>query len=129
LDEDFQAVPDAPGYYIDPETGEIIGPSGTQISVCTPTLGSIVSKQEAKRIPLSTINVSELTDLVTGFRVASPSSPQKNVQALQPGYFFDVSEFDGVVHHPKRGGEDSFALTVDDLCEREGDLIQWERTQ
>lgn len=129
IDEDFPSVPDAPGYYIDPETGEIIGPSGTQVSVCEPTLGSIVSKQEAKRIPLSTIDVSELTDLVTGFRVASPSSPQKNVQALQPGYFFDVSEFDGVMHHPKRGGEDSFALTVDDLCQRDGDLIEWERTQ
>lgn len=122
-------IPDAPGYFINPQTGEITGPAGTQITVCEPTLGSIVSKQEAKRIPLSTIDVSELTDLVTGFRVASPSSPQKNVQALQPGYFFDVSEFDGVMHHPKRGGEDSFALTVDDLCQRDGDLIEWERTQ
>src|SRR5690606_4530925 len=91
--------------------------------------GSIVSKQCAKRVSTDVIDVSELTDLVTGFRVAAPSSPQKNVGSLMPGYFFDGSEYDGKLRFPKRGGEDSFALTIDDLCEREGDLIQWERTQ
>ncbi len=123
------AIPDAPGFYIDPATGQITGPSGTQVSVCKPTLGQLVSRQCAKRINTSVINVSELTDEVVGFRVASPSSPKKNIQALQPGYFFDGSEFDGVLHFPKRGGEDSFALTIDDLCERDGDLIQWETKQ
>lgn len=127
--EDLQEVPDAPGYYISPVTGKIIGPDGTQISVCKPTLGEIVSRQCAKRISTDVIDVSELTEQVVGFRIAAPSSPQKNIQALQPGYFFDGSEFDGVLHFPKRGGADSFALTVDDLCERDGDLIQWETKQ
>lgn len=125
----WHELPDAPGYYVNSSTGAIIGPPGTQISVCKPTLGEIVSRQCAKRISTDVIDVSELTDEVTGFRVAAPSSPQKNIQALQPGYFFDGSEFDGKLHFPKRGGADSFALTIDDLCERDGDLIQWERTQ
>lgn len=129
ISEDFKPLPDAPGYYVDPTTGQIIGPSGISIDVCKPTLGEIVSRQCAKRISTSVIDVSELTDEVTGFRVAAPSSPQKNIQSLQPGYFFDSSEFDGVLHFPKRGGEDSFALTIDDLCERDGDLIQWETKQ
>lgn len=122
-------VPDAPEYYIDPVTGQITGPSGTQISVCKPTLGEIVAAQCDKR-DVTTRDVSELTDEVVGFRVASPSSPQKNIASLMPGYFFDCSEFDGGLHFPKRGGEDSFALTMDDLCERsDGDPLQWERTQ
>ena len=126
----WQAIPDAPGFYINPTTGEIIGPDGIQISVCKPSLGEIVSRQCAKRISTSVIDVSELTDLVVGFRVASPSSPQKNITATMPGYMFDSSEFDGILHFPKRGGADSFSLNFDDLCERDdGDAIQWERTQ
>src|SRR5690606_14284571 len=31
-------IPDAPGYYIDPETGHIVGPPGTTIDPCSPTL-------------------------------------------------------------------------------------------
>src|SRR5690606_8787048 len=42
-------IPDAPGYFIDPETGEIVGPPGTSIDSCTPTLGSIVADQCNKR--------------------------------------------------------------------------------
>ena len=124
----WEAVPDAPGYYIDRATGIIHGPPGTRVDPCTPTLGSIVADQ-CNRRGVSTIDVAELPDPVTGFCVANPSSPQKNIAALMPGYFFDSSEFDGTLHFPKRGRPDSFALTVDDLVDREGDLIQWERTQ
>src|SRR5690606_19600377 len=121
-------VPDAPGYYIDPETGVIVGPSGSQIDSCTPTLGSIVADQCNKR-NITTIDVSELTDPVTGYRVASVTSPQQNIAGLMPAYFFDSSQFDGTIHFPKRGREATFALTIDDLVERDGDPIQWERTQ
>lgn len=121
-------IPDAPGYYIDPATGAITGPSGTQIDPCQPSLGEIVAAQCDKR-GVDSRDVSELTDLVGGYRIAKPSSSQANIQALQPAYFFGASEFDGVLHFPKRGRDLTFALTYDDMVERDGDLIQWERVQ
>src|SRR5690606_24534527 len=121
-------IPDAPGFYIDDRTGDIIGPGGTQIDPCQPSLGEIVADQCDLR-GISSRDVSELTDLVAGYRVAAPSTPQRNIQGLQPGYFFGASEFDGTLHFPKRGRELTFALTHDDFVERDGDAIQWERTQ
>src|SRR5690606_37698609 len=58
-----------------------------------------------------------------------PSSSQANIQGLQPGHFFEASEFDGILHFPKRGRPVTFTLTHDDFLEREGDPIKWERTQ
>lgn len=121
-------IPDAPGYYIDPQTGVINGPSGTQIDPCQPALGEIVADQ-CERRGVASRDVSELTDLVGGYRVAAPSSSQRNIQGLQPGFFFSASEFDGVLHFPKRGRDLTFALTHDDFVEREGEPIKWERTQ
>jgi hypothetical protein len=122
-------IPDAPGYYIDPSTGEVFGPSGTVISECAPTLAEIVEDQCALR-DVTTVDVSDLEgDDVLGFRIANTSSPQKNILAAQPGYFFDSSEFDGVLHFPKRGGEDSFHIPFDEMVMREGETVQWERTQ
>lgn len=121
-------IPDAPGYYIDPETGTITGPSGTQIDPCQPSLGEIVASQCDKR-GVTSRDVSELTDTVGGYRIAKPSSPLANIQGLQPAYLFGASEFDGKLHFPKRGRDLTFALTYDDMVEREGDLIQWERVQ
>lgn len=121
-------VPDAPGYFYNEETGEIYGPAGTTISQCAPDLAEIVEDQCALR-DVTTVNVSELDQPVLGFRIANTSSPQKNILAAQPGYFFDSSEFDGVLHFPRRGGEDSFHIPFAEMCPREPDTIQWERTQ
>lgn len=121
-------IPDAPGFYINPTTGVITGPSGAQIDPCQPTLAEIVADQCERRGVVSR-DVSELTDLVNGYRVAKPSSPQTNIQGLQPGYFFGASEFDGTLHFPKRGRPVTFSLTHEDFLERDGDPIKWERTQ
>lgn len=121
-------IPDAPGFYIDDRTGDIIGPSGTQIDQCQPSLGEIVADQ-CERRGVASRDVSELVDLVDGYRVAAPSSSQRNIQGLQPGFFFSASEFDGALHFPKRGRDLTFALTHDDFVERDGEPIQWERSQ
>jgi hypothetical protein len=122
-------IPDAPGYYIDPVTEEIFGPTGTTISECAPSLAEIVEDQCALR-DVTTVDAADLEeDYVLGFRIANTSSPQKNIQAAMPGYFFDSSEFDGVQHFVKRGGEDSFHIPYAEMCTRDGDTVQWERTQ
>lgn len=123
-----EPIPDAPGYYVNPITGEIYGPTGTTISQCAPDLAEIVEDQCALR-DVTTVDVSELDQPVLGFRIANTSSPQKNILAAQPGYFFDSSEFDGLLHFPRRGGDDSFHIPFADMCPREPDTIQWERTQ
>src|SRR5690606_24994095 len=87
-------IPDAPGYFINPDTGVITGPAGTQIDPCQPSLGEIVADQCDRR-GVTSRDVSELTDQVGGYRIAKPSSSQANIQGLQPGYFFGASEFDG----------------------------------
>lgn len=125
----WEPIPDAPGFYVNRETGEIVGPSGIQIDPCTPTLGSIVSAQCNSR-NVSTIDVSELTDYVIGYRVSSPSSAQRNIAGMIPAKMFDASEFDGVLHFPKRKGRTlTFALTPDDYVARDGEPIQWTSTQ
>lgn len=121
-------LPDAPGHSIDHDTGLITGPGGTTIEPCDLTLGEIVAAECAQR-DVTDIDVSELTDAVIGFRVSSETSPQTNIQSLQSGFMFDGSEYDGVLHFPKRGGPTTFALTVDDLAARDGDPIEWERAQ
>lgn len=127
-DSHWISIPDSPGYYIDPVSGNIVGPPGTQIDPCQPSLGEIVADQCGRR-GVDSRDVSELTDHVGGYRVAKPSSPQANIQGLQPGYFFEASEFDGTLHFPKRGRPITFTLTHDDFLERDGDPIKWERTQ
>jgi hypothetical protein len=124
----YDPIPDAPGFYIDRTTGNIIGPAGTQIDPCRPSLGEIVADQCGRR-GVSSRDVSELSDFVDGYRIAKPSSPQSNIQGLQPGYFFGASEFDGTLHFPKRGRPVTFTLTHGDFLERDGDPIKWERTQ
>lgn len=121
-------IPDAPGYFIDPQTGLMTGPSGTQIDPCTPTLGSIVAKECHMR-SVTTIDVSELPDPVTGFRVGTVSTGQRNIQALQPGFLFDLSEFDGTAHFVKRGRAPTFHLTMDDLVWRDSGTPEWETRQ
>lgn len=121
-------IPDAPGHYVNPATGVVSGPGGVVIDPCQPTLAEIIADQCDRR-GVTSRDVSELTDLVGGYRVAAPSSSQRNIQGLQPGFFFSASEFDGVLHFPKRGRDLTFALTHDDFVEREGEPIQWERTQ
>lgn len=124
-------IPDAPGYFIDPETGVITGPDGVSIDNCEPTLGSIVAAQCAKR-NVTDVDVSELTDPVSGYRVASVTSPQQNIAGLMPAYFFDSSQFDGTIHFPKRGREPTFHIPYSELVERTdgtGIPLQWVRKQ
>lgn len=125
----YEPIPDAPGYFVNLVTGEVVGPAGTTISECAPTLAEIVEDQCALR-DVTTVDVTDLEDEdVLGFRIANTSSPQKNILAAQPGYFFDSSEFDGILHFPKRGGSDSFHIPFDEMVMREGETVQWERTQ
>lgn len=93
-------------------------------------LGSIVADL-FKRVGLTPdeYDVSQLTDLVPGFRVASESGADGMIAPLMQAYYFDVAEWDGKVRCVKRGGTPVMSLTMDDLVERDGDAIEKTRVQ
>ena len=122
---DLISIPDAPGVFWNSATHSYVGGHYTTLDPCIPTLGEIVDAECARRGVLPT-DTTELTDSVAGFRIASNTSAQANIQSLQTGYFFDGSEYDGVLHFPKRNSSPDFALTMNDLVARDGDAIEFE---
>lgn len=122
-------IPDAPGWYIEADGG-LCGPSDAPIITTGIVLGQVVADL-LRRSGLSSdqYDVSQLTDLLDGYRIASEGGIDSYLQPLMVGYFFDVADWDGVVHCVKRGGNSLLTLTMDDLAERSGDALEWERIQ
>jgi len=89
-------------------------------SFVKPDLGTSLAKLNAivtnisARIGVndSKLNVTELTDDVTGFVVGGLYSASDTLRALQKTYFFDPVEVDGVIKFVKRGGAN--VATIDD---------------
>lgn len=122
-------VPDAPGWVIKPD-GSLEGPGGTSVSPCVPDLATIVAELcEREGLTSDEYDVSQLTDLVPGFRVANEGDAASAISALMPAYFFDISEWDGKLRFIKRGGEAVGSINGDDLVERDGDAFERERVQ
>jgi hypothetical protein len=86
--------------------------------------------QQASSVALSTIvadictraglqpsqyDVSQLTDLVTGFAITDNSTSRSALAPLQAAYFFDVSDCDGLLRFVKRGGQPAVSIPWDDL--------------
>lgn len=65
----------------------------------------------------SDYDVSELTDPVAGFVLAGGYTGASAINALRAPYFFDASEYDKVIHFPKRGKPVVRTLTFDDLID------------
>lgn len=74
-------------------------------------------------------DVSQLTDVLDGYRIASEGNGEAFIAPLMPAYFFDSTEYDGKLRFIKRGGDPVATITVDDLAARDGDEIEWERIQ
>lgn len=124
-----EPIPDAPGWYIGPD-GLIYGPGSEYIDRCRPVLGTIVADL-CQRAGLTSdeYDVSDLTDLVDGFRIHGEAGVDSMIAPLMQAYFFDVTEYDGKVRFIKRGGDAVMSIGPDDLVERDGDSVEWERVQ
>ncbi|MBV7475404.1 phage tail protein [Pseudoxanthomonas sp. PXM05] len=124
-----EPIPDAPGWYIGPD-GLIYGPGSEYIDRCRPVLGSIVADLCLRAgLTSDEYDVSDLTDLVDGFRIHGEAGVDAMIAPLMQAYFFDVTEFDGKVRFVKRGGDAVMSIGPDDLVERDGDAVEWERVQ
>lgn len=88
-------------------------------------LSTIVAEVSTRSgLALDDVDVSQLTDLVGGFKVAVETTGEAVIQSLMQGFFFDAGEWDDKLRFIKRGGDTVFALTVDDLAERDGPVIE-----
>ena len=89
------------------------------------TLSGIVSSLHAKaNQDASKYDVTELTDSVEGITYAGEYSIASAIRALATPYFFDVSEYDGVIHYIKRGKPVVKTITFDDLVEAPEEAIR-----
>lgn len=75
------------------------------------------------------IDVSQLTDYVKGFTVATATSAADAINALAPAYQFDGAEFDGRTRFIKRGGPTLAALNEQDAFDSDSGRIIETRAQ
>lgn len=68
-------------------------------------------------------DVSDLTGLVAGYRVASEAGADAMIAPLMQGFFFDATEYDGKIRFRKRGGDSEFVLGPDDYLDMDGDAV------
>ena len=74
-------------------------------------------------------DVSQLTDLLGGFKVAVQTTGEQIIQSLMPAFFFDCGEWDDKLRFIKRGADVVGELTVYDLAERDGPAIEETQVQ
>src|SRR5690606_8191683 len=99
-------VPGAPGVYMTPDGQLFVDGDTPTLEWNDVTLGQIVSEC-CRRCGLESgdFDVSQLTDTLHGFRVASESSGEQIIGSLMPAFFFDAMEVDDVLTFVKRGGD------------------------
>jgi hypothetical protein len=77
---------------------------GFNLAMSPVTLSSIVADICTRAgLQPSQYDVSQLTDLVTGYALTQHGSPREQISPLMEAYFFDVSDTDGLLKFIKRG--------------------------
>lgn len=84
-------------------------------------------------LSLAQLDVSELTDLVDGFKITKQMSARSALEPLRQAYFFDAVENGDQIVFVKRGAAAAAAITADDLGASEDqaatDLVISKRAQ
>lgn len=80
-------------------------------------------------LSIAEINVTELTDRVIGFTVATQTNAADTINVLAPGFFFDGAEWDGITHFVKRGHNHVEALSINDAVDGDGPRVEETRAQ
>lgn len=96
----------------------------TTIATDRVPLASIVADLcERAGLDADDYDVSNLADLVMGYKVATEAGADAMIAPLMPAYFFDAAEYDGKLRFKKRGGDATFSIGPDDLIEADGDAV------
>ena len=69
-------------------------------------------------LPAENLDASAGTDLVQGYKIATPSTPRAAIEALRSGYFFDMQESGDKLVLKKRGGAAVATIDVGELGAR-----------
>lgn len=77
----------------------------------------------------SEIDVSELTERVIGYTVATQTNAADAINTLAPAFFFDGAEWDAKTRFIKRGHDHVEVLTFDDSVETDDPRIKETRAQ
>ena len=124
-------IPDSPGYYIDPETGELVGPDlrnetscDTSLDVIESTLYALAGLEEGE------VDVSALADIrVAGYAIQGFVSVTDAIAPLGQFYFHDSPEYDEAIHAVLRGGDAVLDIDPDDLVMGESSTDTGKRAQ
>ncbi|KGQ19940.1 putative phage tail protein [Lysobacter dokdonensis DS-58] len=128
-DDRYYEIPDIPGTYVDANGNYVyFGADALEREVVT--VGDIVADICLRAgLTADQFDVSELTDEIDGYRIATEGGGDAFLNPLLAYAFADCAEWDGKLRFVKRGGDPVFALTADDLVERDGDAFERERVQ
>lgn len=127
-------VPDAPGYEVDPITGEIIGPASSVGNACGMYLDDVVRSLYSlgsEQITDAMLDLSALSAYyVRGYSVADVgASSADGIEPLRRTYFFDLPEYDGKINARLRGGAINWTIDTDDIIPGEESTLEGKRGQ
>lgn len=94
--------------------------ASTSLSSTPTVLSTIVADQcDRSGLSASDIDVTALTDIVTGYAVTRQGAARANINQLQKAFYFDAAESDGKLKFVKRGGSVAVTIAYDDLAAHE----------
>lgn len=126
----FMAIPDAPGAWVSPSGTVYVQGCSDVIDRSQVTLATIVAALcERAGLDATEYDVSQLTDLVDGYRIANEGGVDGMITPLMLGYFFGAAEWDKKLRFIKYGAAATETLTLEDLAEKDGEAVVKQRTQ
>lgn len=101
-------IPDAPGYYYDPITGEQLGPANGVAQLCGTTLANVLRWLGTRgALEPEEIDASEQEDVpVRGITFQTTNTCKAELEPLRLAHFIDPADFDGALRFRTRGAED-----------------------
>ena len=127
-------IPDAPGYEVDPITGEVIGPESDVGNACGMYLDEVVRslyRLGSKQLTDDMLDLDALAAYyVRGYSVADVGATSADgIEPLRRTYFFDLPEYDGKIHARLRGGDIDWIIDPDDTIPGEESTLAGKRGQ
>jgi hypothetical protein len=100
--------------------------TNTELITRVPTTYGVIVAECCRRSDLAEdeFDVSQLTTLVQGFKVATASTGEAIIRELMRADQFDSVDKDGKLFFIKRGGDPTFHIPYAELCEANGEALE-----
>lgn len=97
------------------------GPTADEVNTDLATIVTDVCERAG--LSSAQIDVTELDDVVMGYKIARQMQARAAIEPLRQAWYFDAVENGEVIQFVKRGGATVFAITADDIGASEGDEV------